>query len=84
MLYSDTVSLVYQIKHTNLNKWCFENEDELDLSEMSGNFKSDTNKNLLGTFKSEVGGNIIAEFPALSPTSYSYDGICRLQTGFRL
>ena len=72
LLYSDTDSLVYQIKHKNLNKWLFENEDEFDLSEMTGKFKSDKNKNVLGKFKSEVGSKIITEFLALSPKSYSY------------
>ena len=72
LLYSDTDSLVYQIKHKNLNKWFFDNEDEFDLSEMTGKFKSDKNKNVLGKFKSEVGSNIITEFVALNPKSYSY------------
>ena len=72
LLYSDTDSLVYQIKHKNLSKWLFEHEDEFDLSEMTGKFKSDKNKNVLGKFKSEVGSKIITEFVALSPKSYSY------------
>ncbi len=49
-----------------------ENEDEFDLSEMTGNFKSDTNKNVLDTFKSEVGSEIFTELLAVSPQSYSY------------
>ncbi len=36
LLYSDTDSLVYHVKTKNLNKWFLENEDEFDLSEMSG------------------------------------------------
>ena len=39
---------------------------------MTGKFKSDKNKNVLGKFKSEVGSKIITEFLALSPKSYSY------------
>ena len=39
---------------------------------MTGKFKSDENKNVLGKFKSEVGSKIITEFLALSPKSYSY------------
>ncbi len=49
----------------------FENEDEFDLSEMTGNFKC-VKQNVLGKFKSEVGHTIITELLALSPKSYSY------------
>ena len=59
LLYSDTDSLVYQIRHPNLNKWFFENEDEFDLSSMTGKFRSTKNDNVFGKFKSEVGSNII-------------------------
>ena len=55
LLYSDTDSLVYHVKSKNLNKWFFENQDEFDLSEMTGKFMSDGNTNVLGKFKSEVG-----------------------------
>ncbi len=56
----------------NVNKLFFENEDELELSDMTGNIKSAWNKNVLGKFKSEVCSKIITEFVALSPKSYSY------------
>ena len=72
LLYSDTDSLIYHIKNTNLNKWFFDNEAEFDLSEMTGKFRSDKNTNVLGKFKSEVGSKIITEFVALSPKSYCY------------
>ena len=39
---------------------------------MTGEFKSDKNKNVLGKFNSEVGSNIIIDILALSPKSYSY------------
>ena len=39
LLYSDTDSLIYQIRVLNLNKWFYDNEDEFDLSEMTGKFK---------------------------------------------
>ncbi len=55
LLYSDTDSLVYHVKNENLKKWLFGNQDEFDLSEMSGQFRSDKNTNVLGKFKSEVG-----------------------------
>ena len=51
LLYSGTDSLVYHVKSKNLNKWFFENQDEFDLSEMSGKFRSETNTNVLGKFK---------------------------------
>ncbi len=47
-------------------------EDEFDLSEMTGKFKSEKIKNVSGKFKSEVGSTIITEFIELSPKSYSY------------
>ena len=71
-MYSDTDSLIYQIRVPNLNTWFFENEDEFDLSEMTGKLKSMKNVNVLGKFKSEVGSKIITEFVGLSPKSYCY------------
>ena len=62
LLYSDTDSLIYQVRVWNLNKWFYDNEDEFDLSEMTGKFKSMKNVNVLGKFKSEVGSKIITEF----------------------
>ncbi len=72
LLYSDTDSLVYHVRIKNLNKWFLENGNEFGLSEMSGEFESDKNTNVLGKFKSEVGSEIITEFVALSPKSYCY------------
>ncbi len=48
LLYSDADSLVYHFKSKNLNKWFYENQDEFDLSEMTGKFRSDRNTNVLG------------------------------------
>jgi hypothetical protein len=50
----------------------FENQEEFDLSNMTGKFKSDKNNGTLGKMKSEVGSKIITEFVSLSPKSYSY------------
>ncbi len=72
LLYSDTDSLLYQIKSKNLNKCFFENDDEFKLPDMISKFKSTKNTNVLGKFKSEVGSTIITELLALSPKSYSY------------
>ncbi len=49
-----------------------ENEDEFDLSNMTGKYKSDKNSGILGKFKSETGSKVITEFVALSPKSYAY------------
>ncbi len=51
----------------------FENEDEIDLSEITGKFKGTQNTKVLGKLKLEVGSKIITEFLALSPKSYSYN-----------
>ncbi len=72
LIYSDTDSLVYHIKHKNLNKWMLENEDEFDLSNMTGKYKSDKNSGVLGKMKSETGSKVITEFVGLSPKSYAY------------
>jgi len=72
LIYSDTDSLVYQVKHSNFYQWMKDNPEEFDLSEMGEKYKSDDNKNVLGKFKSEVGSDIITEFVALSAKSYCY------------
>ena len=72
LLYSDTDSLVYQIKSPNFLKWMKENEEEFDLSNLTGKWKSTKNEGVLGKMKNEVGDKIITEFVALSPKSYAY------------
>ena len=72
LLYSDTDSLIYHIRHRNLYKWLFDNQDEFDLSNLTGKYWSDNNESVLGKMKLEVGSNIITEFCALSPKSYCY------------
>ncbi len=51
----------------------YENEDEFDLSEMVGKFRSEENTNVLGKFKPEIGSNVITEFVALSPNPIVID-----------
>ena len=72
LLYSDTDSLVYQIKSPNFLKWMKEHEEEFDLSNLTGKWKSTKNESVLGKMKNEVGDKIITEFVALSPKSYAY------------
>ena len=71
LIYSDTDSLVYHVKHDNLYEWMAQNPAEFDLSNMVKH-KSNANYNVLGKLKSEVSDNIITEFLALSPKCYSY------------
>ena len=72
LVYSDTDSLVYHIKHENFHQWMVDNPSEFDLSEMNEKYKSDDNRNVLGKMKSEVGDKTITEFVGLSPKSYAY------------
>lgn len=71
LIYSDTDSLVYHIKHPDLYEWMAQNPDEFDLSNMVKH-KSNANYNVLGKMKSEVGENVLVEFLALNPKCYSY------------
>ena len=72
LLYSDTDSLVYHVKHSNFHRWMADNPDEFDLGDMSDKYKSDANKGVFGKMKSEVGDKIVVEFCALSPKCYCY------------
>ena len=72
LIYSDTDSLVYYIRHKNFYKWLFENSEEFDLSNLTGKFKKEENNGVLGKMKNETGNKVITEFLALSPKSYAY------------
>ena len=72
LLYSDTDSVVYQTKSPNFLKWMKEHEEEFDLSNLTGKWKSPKNESVLGNMKNEVVDKIITEFVALSPKSYAY------------
>jgi hypothetical protein len=72
LIYSDTDSLVYHVKHENLHQWMHDNPDEFDLSNMEDKYKIKDNYQVLGKMKSEVGSKVITEFLALSPKSYAY------------
>ena len=58
LIYSDTDSLVFHIKHNKLYKWMSEHPDEFDLSNMN-KYKRYVIYNTLGKMKSEVGENIV-------------------------
>ena len=49
-----------------------DHEEEFDLSNLTGKWKSTKNESVLCKMKNEVGDKIITEFVALSPTSYAY------------
>jgi hypothetical protein len=55
LLYSDTDSLVYQIKSPNFLKWMKENEEEFALSNLAGKWKSIKNESVLGKMKKRSG-----------------------------
>ena len=45
-----------------------EREEEFDLRNLTGKWKSTKNESVLGKMKNEVGDKMITEFVALSPT----------------
>ena len=73
LLFTDTDSLVYEIKDGNVLYQCFKDKH---LFEFSGYPKDSiyfdsTNKNVLGKMKDELNGNKIAEFVDLKSKMYS-------------
>ena len=84
LIYSDTDSLIYNIKHENLHAWMYNNSDDFDMSSMT-KYKKMDNYNILGKFKSEVGDKIITEFCGLNPKSYAYNYLenDKIKTGKR-
>ena len=54
LIYSDTDSLVYNIKHPDVYDWIKNNKHHFDLSESERpDLKDNTNKKALGKFKDE-------------------------------
>ena len=74
ILYSDTDSLVIDIKHPDIYEWIKENKQHFDLAESSrADMKDHTNEKKLGAMKDETKGLIIKEFVSVSPKCYSYN-----------
>ena len=74
ILYSDTDSLVIDIKHPDIYEWIKENKQHFDLAESSrADMKNQTNEKKLGAMKDETKGLIIKEFVSVSPKCYSYN-----------
>ena len=84
LCFTDTDSLLYQIKTNNVFKDMMENHNLFDLSNYVDNheifygktreeikFLKNENKKLIGKFKDEVGGIILEEFIGLRPKCYS-------------
>ena len=67
LLFTDTDSLVYEIKSENVNEEFFKWKDLFEFSNYSKDsmFFDDTNKNVIGKTKDEFGGVIIDEFIGL-------------------
>jgi hypothetical protein len=74
VIYSDTDSLVYNVKHDDVYEWIKNNKQHFDLSDaVRDDMKDNTNKKVLGKFKDELNSCIMTEFLALNPKVYSYN-----------
>ena len=73
MLFTDTDSLIYQIKSENVYEEFFERKDLFDFGNYSkdSRFSNDTNKKVIGKMKDEFGGVIVSEFVGLKSKMYS-------------
>ena len=73
LLFTDTDSLIYEIKSEKVYKEFFKWKDLFDFSNYSkdSNFFNETNKKVIGKMKDEVGGVIVTEFVGLKSKMYS-------------
>ena len=73
LLFTDTESLVYEIKSKDVYEECFKDRELFDFSEYSvdSNFYGLTNKKVLGKMKDEFKGKIISELIGLNSKMYS-------------
>ena len=79
MLFTDTDSLVFEIKGGNVYDQCFKGKHLFDFSGYSKDsvYYDDSNKKVLGKMKDELGGVKIDEFVGLKSNMYSlisFDG----------
>ena len=72
-MFTDTESLVYEIKSKDVYEECFKDRELFDFSEYSvdSNFYESTNKKLLGKMKDEFKEKIISELIGLNSKMYS-------------
>ena len=73
LLFTDTDSLVYEIKGGNVSEQCFKDKELFDFSGYDKNsiYFYDSNKKVLGKMKHEFNGNKIDEFVGLKSKMYS-------------
>ena len=73
LLFTDTDSLIYEIKSENVCKEHYKWKDLFDFSNYSkdSTFYDDTNKKVIGKMKDEYGGAIIDQFIGLKSKMYS-------------
>jgi len=74
LLFTDTDSLMYQIRNFDVFDLINKNKDLFDLSEMNkdDNLYNTKNKKVIGKMKIETGSDYITEFVGLRPKMYSY------------
>ena len=73
LLFTDTVSLTYEIKSENVFEEFFKWKDMFDFSNYSkdSKFFDETNKKVIGKMKDEFGGVIVVEFVGLKSKIHS-------------
>ena len=82
LLFTDTDSLVYEIKFKDVYEECFKDRKLFDFSEypVDLKFEDSINKKLLGKMKNEFKGKIITEFISLKSKMYSFTSIDNKET----
>ena len=73
LLFTDTDSLVYEIKEKHVYEECFTDRELFDFREYpkDSKYHDITNKNVLGKIKDEIKGQKILEFIGLKSRMYS-------------
>ena len=74
LLFTDTVSLTYEIEAEDVYRDFWNNKDRLDIGDYAADSKYfyKTNKKVIGKFKDEAIGIPITEFVGLRSKMYSY------------
>ena len=72
LLFTDTDSLVYEIKKDDIYEDFYENKNLFDFSDYpkDSNIFDSVNKKIIGTMKDEAKGKIISEFVRLKSNMY--------------
>ena len=73
LLFTDTDSLVYEIKNSNVYEQCYKDKQLFDFSGYSKDspYYDDSNKKIVGKMKDEFNGVEIVEFVGLKSKMYS-------------